>query len=356
MNDNQPDETDQSSERRVTLRDIAKELGISHVTVSKALRNLSGVSEKLKARIREKADEMGYVPDPLLASLSRLRTTSKTKPIQSELAWINTWEPPHELHKHKEFVLYREGAVDSARRLGYRLQTFNTAEIPPRRLKTILTTRNIQGILLPPLRSSSNALNEFDWSSFAVVRFGQAIPDPKTHFVSSAQIANTALALNRAIELGYKRVGFVCEYWRKRYFGAGYSWSQKKLPLDQQLPLLTLSSADDFESQQQAFQNWLQENRPDAILTDKNETLQMLRNLDYRIPEDIGLATTSVHDTNIDAGIDQNPYEIGRAAIRMLIGLIAEKSFGIPDYRNETLIEGKWVDGTMLPERNEEPA
>ena len=68
--------------------------------------------------------------------------------------------------------------------------------------------------------------------------------------------------------------------------------------------------------------------------------LDMLENLGYRIPGDIGLATPSIHDTPIDAGIDQRPYEIGRTAIRILTALIAERSFGIPDCRSETLIEG----------------
>ena len=92
--------------------------------------------------------------------------------------------------------------------------------------------------------------------------------------------------------------------------------------------------------------------QPDAILTDSNDVSTMLKNLGYRIPEDVGLATTSIHDTQIDAGIDQRPFEIGRAAVRILTALIAERSFGLPDCINETLIEGQWVDGSMMPPRN----
>lgn len=45
---------------QVTMRDIAGRLGISTVTVSKALNDKEGVSEELKARIKETAKEMGY--------------------------------------------------------------------------------------------------------------------------------------------------------------------------------------------------------------------------------------------------------------------------------------------------------
>ncbi len=335
--------------QRVTLRDIAGELKISHVTVSKALRDLPGVSDSLKARIRAKADEMGYVPDPLLSALSNYRKTDQAGTVHSALAWLNPWERPEELHAHREFELYREGAANSAHRLGYQLENFNLADIPARRLQTILRTRNIQGILLPPIHGSNDWIHAFDWSGFSVVRFGQAVAAPRTHRVTSAQAENTILAFDRTRQLGYQRIGFVCEYWRTRYFGTGFTWAQKQLPPEQQLPLLALNPEDDFPAQQHDVDQWIQQYRPDAILTDNSETHQMLINLNYRIPDDMGLATTSIHDTSIDAGIDQRPYEIGRAAIRMLTALIAEKSRGIPECRNETLIEGRWVDGSMLP-------
>lgn len=44
----------------VTMRDIAKEMGVSTVTVSKALNNKEGVGNPLRAAIRKKAQEMGY--------------------------------------------------------------------------------------------------------------------------------------------------------------------------------------------------------------------------------------------------------------------------------------------------------
>jgi DNA-binding LacI/PurR family transcriptional regulator len=349
---NPHDESDQSPSRRVSLRDIAAELCISHVTVSKALRNAPGVADATKKRVRKKADEMGYVPDPLLATLSSYRSDSKTKPIQHVLAWLNAWEEPERLRHHKEFDLYWHGATFGARRLGYRLEEFKLAEIPARRLESIFKTRNIQGILIPPLRGPLlGDLEHFDWSSFAVVRFGYTVPYPPAHFVTSAQMMNTIISFNRALELGYKRIGFICEYWDIRFFGVGYTWVQKKLPKDQQLPPLLMNPTDAFEDQQSMVDTWIKQNRPDAILTDKSEILPMLKNLGIRIPEDIGIATTSIDDTPFDTGIDQKPYEIGRAAIRILTSLIADHSFGMPPSLNETLIEGQWIDGTMMPQR-----
>lgn len=46
--------------KAVKMADIAKVMGVSTVTVSKALSDQKGVSEELRAKIKEKAEEMGY--------------------------------------------------------------------------------------------------------------------------------------------------------------------------------------------------------------------------------------------------------------------------------------------------------
>lgn len=48
--------------KSVKLADIAEIVGVSTVTVSKALSDQKGVSAQLRARIRQLADEMGYQP------------------------------------------------------------------------------------------------------------------------------------------------------------------------------------------------------------------------------------------------------------------------------------------------------
>ena len=48
--------------KSVKLEDIAKQVGVSNVTVSKALADKAGVSEELRQRIKEIAKQIGYVP------------------------------------------------------------------------------------------------------------------------------------------------------------------------------------------------------------------------------------------------------------------------------------------------------
>jgi LacI family transcriptional regulator len=52
-------------ESRIKMSDIAKEVGVSTVSVSKALAEKEGVSDELRKVIRQKAEELGYVYNSL---------------------------------------------------------------------------------------------------------------------------------------------------------------------------------------------------------------------------------------------------------------------------------------------------
>lgn len=61
---------------QITLTDIAKELGISTVSVSKALRDHPDISAATKKRVRDTATEMGYLPNFIARNLSSKKTNT----------------------------------------------------------------------------------------------------------------------------------------------------------------------------------------------------------------------------------------------------------------------------------------
>src|SRR5574344_1451397 len=54
--------------KKIRLSDIAEQLQVSTVTVSKALANKDGVSEELRRKIKELALSMGYTSQPSASS------------------------------------------------------------------------------------------------------------------------------------------------------------------------------------------------------------------------------------------------------------------------------------------------
>ena len=55
---------------KYTISDVAKQLGVSRATVSRALSNSPGVGAELRQKIIAFADEIGYRPNSLAKSLS----------------------------------------------------------------------------------------------------------------------------------------------------------------------------------------------------------------------------------------------------------------------------------------------
>lgn len=56
---------------RVTMKDIAAELGVSINTVHKALTGKAGVSESVRSKVNAKAEAMGYHRNTSASSLRR---------------------------------------------------------------------------------------------------------------------------------------------------------------------------------------------------------------------------------------------------------------------------------------------
>jgi DNA-binding LacI/PurR family transcriptional regulator len=342
--------------QRVSLRDIANELGVSHVCVSLALRNSPRISKKRKEEILEIAKRLGYRPDPMLRALAAYRKNKGQVGIHSALAWLNQWEDSQQLRGAKEFDAYWNGALEAAQALGYRLEEFRlTKDLNGRRLTNILKTRNIRGILLPP-HSRGISLGGFDWDSFSILRFGFSVQEPHVHLVASDLVGNAIMAYHQMHGLGYKRIGLVTERHFERNtrynIRAGYRAAQDLyLPPCQQIPPMDLDKTQVEESHQR-LKAWLKQYKPDGILTSEPRLQEVLEDSGYRIPDDIGIAGTSLLDVPYDSGIDQNSYEIGRVAIGMLTGFIHENETGLPRTIRHNMVEGLWVQGKSLPPRH----
>lgn len=337
------------SRPRVTVREIARRLNISHATVSRALRGNRQISEPIRQLVQRTAQEMGYRPDPMLSALAQYRRSKGKLPIAAELAWINGWPDPAQLRSFHEFDLYWKGASDEADRNGFRLEEFVLSHTTsPARLEKILRARNISGILIPPAGGIALNWGNFRWDDFCIVRFGHSITTPRAHLVTSDQLTDGLIAFENIWKNGYRRIGLAISATSHTRFSAGYFFSQARRAPALSIPPLTVSEKGGGQALSQ-IDKWLRQHKPDAILTDLKAMGLWLAQLGRKVPGDLGLATLSVLDGNADAGIDQNSEEIGRAAVQLVISLINHNEFGIPEICRELLVEGRWVSGTTLP-------
>lgn len=346
----------------LTLRDIARKLGVSHTTVSLALRGSPEIPEVRRAEIRAAVAKMNYQPHPAAAALARFRRSSASPSVRACLAWFNLWPAALKLRGFSQFDLYWKGAVQAAGKAGYHLEEFTVdGRVKVRRLEKILLTRNIRGILIPPVRAPVN-WKGFDWGQFSVVHLGRgAAGIPAFHSVTGDQVANAILAFQKIKERGYRRVGFVGHRtmgWT--YLGGFLQVQQVTEPKTQQVPPLLFEKTLRVEQRIEnwdtpemlkRFKAWMARWKPDAIITESVEVLSLVKKAGRSGAGPVGLAALNVRDLPYDAGIDQNPEEAGRVAVLALISLLNENDRGIPAIHREILVRGTWIDGASLPRR-----
>ena len=63
-------------QQSVSIADIARAAGVSHSTVSRALRDSPLISDEVRQRIQRMAQEMGYTPNSVAQSLQTKRTNT----------------------------------------------------------------------------------------------------------------------------------------------------------------------------------------------------------------------------------------------------------------------------------------
>jgi LacI family transcriptional regulator len=335
----------------VTQADIARALGIADSTVSRALKNNPKIPIEHREKIRQAAERMGYRLNPMAAALAQWRQNAGHARIHASLAWLNISPGKGWLLRNpREVQSCRLGAQATAEKLGYNVEEFVVSEkLPLSRLQHILETRGITGILIPPHAQPADWV-DFDWSKFSVVRFETSANSPPVHVVTSDQMANTQLALQKMRERGCDRIGIVTDQWAIRNgsplpAGALLEEGARK----GRIPTLVLDEAT--TASLPVLSSWLRKHAPDAIFTDVPTIRHLLQELGSRVPEDLALATWNVLDGNADAGIDPNPREIGSVGVRTLISLINSHERGIPPIPHKILIAGRWSDGETLPPR-----
>ena len=129
---------------RVTLKEIAKELGLSVMTVSRALNNRSNVDEKTRNRILQTARRLGYRPNYVAKSLV-LNKTNTLGVVVPEIS-------------HSFFPEVIRGIEEVAHQAGYQLILTHSKENAERELEVLntLEAKRVDGILISMAQSSTD--------------------------------------------------------------------------------------------------------------------------------------------------------------------------------------------------------
>lgn len=334
---------------RPSCKTIAKEAGVSRMTVSMALRDHPRVAPETRERIKKIATDQGYTPDPNLTELMRYlrkRDISKEEPV---IAILNgKHQPLSELSK--DSYLIREGAKKRAEQLGFKTEDFWIHEPGMRmqRIVQILQTRGIRGIVVLPVENLNDVFmlpqEDFIGVSTCAVAAKLGFNQVHPHFYQSMHAGVSNLT-----EKGFSKIGFcVTDYDDERsnhLYQSYLLWYQKNIPEENRIPALNKTQITPFD-----LVTWVEENRPEVILSPKAEHYQWLKDAGFRIPKDLSFAALApaLDEVGKIAQVKVGFRKIGATAIDILKMKLANERLGPTDNPAVTLIRGEWMDGTSI--------
>jgi LacI family transcriptional regulator len=346
-----------SSAGSPTFRQLAQLAGVSIATVSLALRNHPSLPLKTRRKIQRLAKQTGYRYDPLVARLMTQLRTNRVKRSTDVLAFLTTWPTRHDervyLSEGTHHTNYLAGIRDRATKLGYDIDEFWTKEpgLTSKRLSRILQARGIRGIIIPPLIRSRGHVS-LDWQYFATVALSFTIVKPDTHRVCHSCYNGMQLALRRLKQRGYRRPGFATHFEQSDRVNSSWLGSylahQFTLPAKAKIaPLLSRKLTHE------EMKTWVEKYQPDVILSNISVPYRLLKDLGYDIPRDIGFASldrgAEIAATPLNlAGIDQQDFQQGVAAVNLVVEQIQNNTLGLPSTPVTLHVDGIWQDGKTV--------
>lgn len=277
----------QNRRRRVTLKDIAGQLGVSHTTVSRALRNHPDISEERKNEIRKLAQKMHYNPNAFALSLRN----SYSKIIGLIIPEITLYAFPSMIRGVSEFCY----------NAGYNVLILSSNESYKREVQNteLMLSSQVDGLLVAITKEtrSHRHFEQLEKEGIPVVFFDRVFNNYGTSKVIIDDMRAAYEATEHLIKTGRKKIA---------YFGGNaalYITQQRlvgfrKALSDYKLEEHDLVFADDSHTaRNKALQIFKRKDHPDGIMSISDEVLTgiipALQELDIKIPQEVGVISFS---------------------------------------------------------------
>lgn len=181
----------------VTIRDVAREAGVSTATVSRALNQARLVTEKTRRRVLEAVQRLDYRPNAVARGLS----TRKTRTIGLVVSDImNPFYPE-----------VARGVEDVTGKSGYSVILCNTDRDPAKEAAYInlLLEKRVQGVVFASLPEAGSLLEALDRSSVPWISAGNAPSSGDYDCVAVDNVLGAYLAAEHLLKLGHTRIAHI---------------------------------------------------------------------------------------------------------------------------------------------------
>lgn len=308
-----------------TIKEIAKKLGISVSTVSRALHDHPSIGLRTKMQVQKLAAELKYEPNQTAIQFKQGKT------FTLGLILPNLRE--------EYFSSAISGVEDAAFTSNYNVLIGQSHDLLDREQKIVETMRKhrVDGILVS-VSKQTNSIEHFeqlDKYNIPVVFFDRVPNVPNIHSVWCSLYFSTIEAVDFLFDKGHNQVAYIqgpqsLNIKNERMEGYYEAHKRNKKPVNESLIVTTDLSK---ESTEEALQTLLAlRNRPTAVLAFNDQValdvIQFAKKKKLRINKDISVVSyanwpiTSYLDSPPIASVEQFPYEQGSRAAELLFKLL----------------------------------
>ena len=308
----------------MTMKDIAKEFGISVATVSRALKDSPRISEERRKAIQAYAHEHNFTPNTIAESLRY----SKVKP-QKLIGVII----PDFVHYYFASVL--AGIEEEASSRGYRLLVATSQESYEREVRICQSfyENKVCGIIVSQAKDTKryDHFQKLIDSGVPLVFYDRICTGVNASRVVVDDYMGAFNAVNYLIEKGCRRIAFfgspmTMEISKNRFNGYKDALLKRGLEYDPALMLVCDNRAD---AESMAPEVLAREHRPDGVFAINDDTaigvLYTAKRAGLNVPEDIQICgfTNGYRAIACDpmlTTVEQRGRTVGEEAANILIG------------------------------------
>ncbi|MXN90118.1 substrate-binding domain-containing protein [Flavobacterium sp. Sd200] len=288
----------------ITIKDIAKALGLSVSTVSKSLNDISEISPLTKQRVIDFANTNNYRANKVATSLKN----GKTNTVGVIVCSINNTFISQVL----------DGIQKASLQTGYDIvimQSFENTDTEKSCLETLIS-RGVDGILIAPVDASANIsfISSIIKNCCPVIIFDRISCELETVKIGVDEYMGALKATQHLIKKDRKRIVFITaeQFGENHPRFRGFQEALKKNDIQYDPDFKISCNLEDIESLDEKIGHWIKKLRssggkPDAIFgaTDiiTTRTLGILAKLKIKVPNEIAVIGFS----NTDIAFALNP-------------------------------------------------
>lgn len=253
----------------VTLKDIAKRVGKSIPTVSRALADFDDISPKTRQEVQRVAREMGYEPNISARNLQKQRTDTIALilPTTDKLRFSDPF-----------FSEFLSGVVEQASHSGFNLcvSTDASTDVRESYLKSIRGHR-VDGFIVIRTQRQDERIELLSEHNVPFVAFGRVEVNNGFHLVDDDDTDGIRQVVDHLVSLGHTRLACICEplHFTKPYnrvLGFREGLEAHNLPCD---PELIVESNFRQRSGQLAARQLLEATNPPTAIVAVNDLLAL---------------------------------------------------------------------------------